>query len=90
MSPDALRCRDDRDFRLIVDYPFDEAGKGPHDDRQAIEKFMEESGSWTLIWLPHFLSQSINQLLGEYVVLEYILSSSDIKRQAILAQAHRL
>ena len=74
MGPEALRCPDDHDWRLIVDYPFDDAGFGPHDDEAVLERFREDhGGSWTLVWLPSFFSHAMNQMLGELVILEHIL-----------------
>ena len=78
-----LKCPDDQDFRLVVDYPFDEPGKTPNDDVHAVDQFLEQNNSWSLVWLPHFFSETINRLLGDYVVLEHIFSSSDVQRQAV-------
>ena len=76
MGPEALKCPEDQDWRLIVDYPFDEPGFGPHDDEEVLEKFKDETGgTWTLVWLPSFFSHAINQMLGELVILEHILES---------------
>lgn len=78
-----LRCPDGQDFRLVIDYPFDEEGKTPADDLVAMEAFMEQESSWTLVWLPHFFTEAVKRLLGEYVVLEHIFSHADVRRQAV-------
>lgn len=78
-----MRCPDEHDFRLVIDYPFDEPGKTPNDDMNAIEAFMDKQGSWTLVWLPHFFSESANRLLGELAILDHIFSSPEIKRQSV-------
>jgi hypothetical protein len=76
MGPDALRCPDDHDWRLVVDYPFDDAGHGPHEDEAAVEQFRDtQGGSWTLVWLPSFFSPAMNQRLGDLVILEHILEN---------------
>ncbi|MBO6936777.1 MAG: hypothetical protein JJ863_17540 [Deltaproteobacteria bacterium] len=76
MGPEALRCPEGHDWRLIVDYPFDEPGFGPHHDEEVLEAFKEETGgTWTLVWLPSFFSHSINQMLGELVILDHILET---------------
>lgn len=76
MGPDALRCPDDQDWRLIIDYPFDDPGFGPHHDEEVIEQFRDaHGGSWTLVWLPSFFSHAMSQMLGELVVLEHILEA---------------
>lgn len=80
MGPEQLRCPDEHDWRLIVDYPFDDAEFGPHHDLEVIERFRDDAPSWTLVWLPSFFSQSMNNMLGELVILEHILSSTQTTR----------
>jgi hypothetical protein len=86
LKTEALRCPDDHDFRLIVDYPFDDPGKTPSDDLQAMEAFSHQGGSWTLVWLPHFFSASVNQLLGDLAVLHFILETKESQRAAVSDQ----
>ncbi|MGE0327303.1 MAG: hypothetical protein AB7S68_33585, partial [Polyangiaceae bacterium] len=82
MNNDQLRCPADHAWRMIIDFPFDEEQHGPGDDHVRLDSFVEETdGSWTLVWLPHFFSQSSNKLLGEFVILEYILSSKETERK---------
>ena len=59
MNPEHLRCKEDEeDWRLVIDYPFDDGQFGPSDDAAALDKFVESGGgSWTLVWLPSFLVQ---------------------------------
>jgi hypothetical protein len=74
MGAEQLRCPDEHDWRLIIDFPFDEEGHGPHEDEAALERFREEHEStWTLVWLPSFFARSINDLLGDLVILNHIL-----------------
>lgn len=81
MSPELLRCSDDEDWRLVVDYPFDDREFGPSDDLEALARFTEASGgSWTLVWLPSFLSDAMEKLLGELVILEHILETRETAR----------
>ena len=81
MSPDSLRCGDGEDWRMVIDYPFDEREFGPADDQEALERFTEASGgSWTLAWLPSFLSDALEKLLGELVILEHILETRETAR----------
>ncbi len=83
MPPSALRCSEEHDFRLVIDYPFDDEGMSPLDDMRALERFMEAEKSWSLVWLPHFFSASVNQLLGELVILEHILGDKTVQREAV-------
>ena len=84
MAPDQLRCPALHDWRLVVDYPFDDPGYGPNDDLEVIERVREEGGgTWTLVWLPSFFSDVINKHLGDLVVLEHILESKDGMRRYV-------
>jgi hypothetical protein len=84
MPDETLRCPDNEDWRLLVDYPFDVQGHGPNEDLETLERFVEGgSGSWTLAWLPHFLSPSMNDLLGELVILEHILDHREQSKRYV-------
>jgi predicted component of type VI protein secretion system len=46
-----------------------------------LERFTENGGgSWTVVWLPSFLSDAMEKLLGELVILEHILETRDTAR----------
>ena len=85
LAPSQLRCPDEHDWRLLVDFPFDEPGHGPEEDEGVLEDFRDKhGGSWTLVWLPSFFSEGVNRLLGELVVLGHILDSGDATRQGYI------
>ncbi|MCR9166538.1 MAG: hypothetical protein ACE37F_37120 [Nannocystaceae bacterium] len=85
LAPNQLRCPDDHDWRLLVDFPFDDDGHGPEEDEAVLENFRNEhGGSWTLVWLPSFFSEGVNKLLGELVILGHILDSGDPTRQGYI------
>jgi hypothetical protein len=82
MGPDQLRCAEAHDWRIVIDYPFDEGHFGPNDDVEVLERFAEEGvGSWTLVWLPSFFSDAVEKLLGELVRLEEVLQTRDKTRE---------
>lgn len=84
MAPEQLRCPDDDDWRLVLDYPFDDPGFTPNEDLAIVEKLAEEgSGTWTLVMLPSFFSEAMNKLLGEVAILDGILESKASKEQAV-------
>jgi hypothetical protein len=84
MGPEQLRCLDTHDWRLVIDYPFDEPAFGPNEDLEVLERFREEGvGSWTLVWLPSFFSDNVETLLGDLVRLEEILQSRDKTREYV-------
>ncbi len=84
MPKEMLRCKEEHDWRLVVDYPFDDAQHGPQEDVEVIEQFLEEgTGSWSLVWLPSFFSERMEKMLGELVLLEEILQSRDKRREYV-------
>jgi hypothetical protein len=85
MTADQLRCPEDHDFRLVIDYPFDDEGFGPQDDERVLEAFQKEhpGGTWTMVWLPTFFSRDMQRVLGDLVILEHILSDAATTRQYV-------
>lgn len=83
MNHDMLRCAEAEEFRLIVDFPFDESGKGPNDDLRVLDDFREGGGSWTVAWVPHFFTPAITELLGELAILDHIVQSPQTLQRAL-------
>lgn len=83
MPAEQLVCPEGHDWRLIIDYPFDEEGFGPRDDERVLEEFQRghTAGTWTVVWLPSFFSGDMQRLLGELVRLNHILSEPATTRQ---------
>jgi hypothetical protein len=61
---------------LVIDFPFDEGGHGPRDDRSKLQGFLEThpEGSRTLCWVPAFFSVDAQKDLGMLVILDHILT----------------
>lgn len=75
MVPPSLRSRDD-DWKLVIDFPFDEEGHEPQEDLGRVEEFRSKEGSSrTVCWLPAFLSRERQDDLGTLVALDYALAS---------------
>ncbi len=66
----------DSDWKLIIDFPFDEPGHGPRDDLSKIQEFMQSQpeGDKTICWVPSFFSQEALADLGILVALEHVLT----------------
>ena len=64
------------DWKLIIDFPFDEAGHGPRDDLSRLQAFQDAhpNGARTLCWVPAFFSHDAQKDLGLLVILEHILT----------------
>ena len=74
--PNSSLENDEDDWKLIIDFPFDEAGHGPRDDLSTIQRFMQAQpeGGKTLCWIPSFFSADAQKDLGMLVILEHILT----------------
>jgi hypothetical protein len=64
------------DWKLVIDFPFDEAGHGPKDDLSKIQSFLDSrpNGAKTLCWVPAFFSPDAQKDLGLLVILEHVLT----------------
>ena len=64
------------DWKLLIDFPFDEVGRSPQEDLSRLDKFRQAhpSGSRTLCWVPSFFKPSAQKDLGNLVILEHILT----------------
>jgi hypothetical protein len=74
--PNSSLENEEADWKLIIDFPFDETGHGPRDDLSVIQRFMQAhpEGTKTLCWVPSFFSQEALSDLGVLVALEHILT----------------
>ena len=75
LPPSSLE-NSDPDWKLIVDFPFDEPGHGPRDDLSKIQEFLktQPEGGQTICWVPSFFSEESLTDLGVLVALEHILT----------------
>ncbi|PJJ73862.1 hypothetical protein CLV28_1344 [Sediminihabitans luteus] len=65
----------DGQWKLIVDYPFDDENKPPSDDAARIYDLKREGVvTDTVVWVPHFLTTQRMDDVGKLVQLEYLLT----------------
>ena len=75
--PDAALTAADGRWKLVVDFPFDDAGHPPSDDVLRLVQLKQDGReSDTIAWLPHFLTSSRMDDIGKLVVLDYLLTGS--------------
>jgi hypothetical protein len=74
--PDPSLENSDESWKLVVDFPFDEAGHGPRDDLSTLQRFAHShrDGARTLCWVPSFFSLEAQKDLGMLVILEHVLT----------------
>ena len=82
--PDSSLENSDEVWKLVIDFPFDEAGHGPRDDLSTIQRFLQShpDGTRTLCWMPSFLSVDAQKDLGMLVILEHILTGERFAQYA--------
>ncbi|MFE6507644.1 DUF6079 family protein [Nocardioides sp. NPDC057767] len=76
MPESALQAIDGR-WRLIIDYPFDEADHRPTDDVERLRQ-LREGGLDTdsVAWLANFISAARLEDIGKLVTLDYLLTGN--------------
>lgn len=73
--PDSSLENSGEGWKLIIDFPFDDPGRGPRDDLSVIQRFSKKHGDTkTLCWLPSFFSEDAQKDLGMLVILEHVLA----------------
>jgi hypothetical protein len=74
--PDTTFANDSSNWKLIVDFPFDDLPHGLLDDLERLDRLRQNGASWsTLCWLPSFLTPATSDVLGRLVRLNHVLAS---------------
>jgi hypothetical protein len=63
-------------WRVVVDYPFDEAGYTNIDDVNRIDRLLTSGNRHTVVWLPRFFSESAMEDLALLVKLDWLFTGS--------------
>lgn len=73
---DSLKAQDGI-WRIVIDFPFDQAGFSPKDDLARVQEFQASGDAAdTLVWLPSFLILKAVEDLGRLVLLDQVLSGN--------------
>ena len=80
MDDAAFRAETGHDFKLIIDYPFDDPGRTPQEDEKRLEAYKERQAKTpTIIWLPSFFAETPQRDLKDLVVIDHILDGDNWK-----------
>lgn len=63
-------------WRVVVDYPFDEAGFTSADDVNRIDRLLAGGDRHTVVWLPRFFTESAMEDLALLVKLDWLFTGS--------------
>lgn len=82
--PDTSLANASDQWKLVIDWPFDEVGHGPRDDLSRLQAFQQAhpEGAKTLCWVPAFFSVEAQKDLGMLVILEHILTGERFSQYA--------
>lgn len=84
--PDATFANTSNDWKLVVDFPFDDPGHSPLEDLERLDRFKQNGNAWrTLCWLPAFFTSPVLDTLGRLVRLNHVLASEQRFREATSA-----
>ena len=79
MPDESLSTRAD-ERKVVIDFPFDDQGHTPADDRARLNDFRgRDARARTLVWLPSFLSASAQRDLGTLVRIDYVLAGERLR-----------
>ena len=80
LPDESLATRGDA-CKVIVDFPFDESGRNPADDRARLDDYRGGTAH-TLVWLPAFLGAPALRDLGTLVKLDHLLVGERLRDYA--------
>ncbi len=76
--PDSAFVNEGPNWKLLVDFPFDDPGHSPLEDLERLDRYRQNGASWfTIAWLPAFFTSSLQDTLGRLVRLNHILANDD-------------
>ena len=71
---ESLRAKEER-WKVVIDFPFDEANYTPADDLAKVLEYRERNEATnTILWIPSFFSRTAQHDLGTLVILDHILA----------------
>jgi hypothetical protein len=83
MAPEQFRPSGQAPWRLVIDYPFDEPGQSPVNDRATILQASAAGvDAQAVAWIPSFLTPAALDELGKLVVLDFLLTGNQLDAHA--------
>ena len=81
--PDESLKAQGEDWKVVIDWPFDDPGHTPVEDHAKVDGFLARSDSTrTLVWLPAFFSLKTQAELGKLVILDHLLRGDNLDQYA--------
>lgn len=74
-------AREEHDFRIVLDYPFDEGLHAPVEDERRVQEVIAVGRNPpTLVWLPSFFGEKLQRDLGELVIIDHLLDDGGLRQ----------
>jgi hypothetical protein len=81
--PDETPKAQGDDWKVIIDWPFDDPGHDPSEDHVKLDGFLGRHDSFrTLVWLPVFFAVRTEGDLGKLVILDHLLRGDNLDQHA--------
>jgi hypothetical protein len=82
--PDASLRAEGEEWKVVIDWPFDDPGHDPVEDHAKLDGFLRSSAAATrtLVWLPAFFSVKTQGELGKLVILDHLLRGDNLDQHA--------
>src|SRR4051794_38875901 len=82
LPDESLRAAGD-DWKVVVDWPFDDPGHTPVEDHARVDSFLARNDATrTLVWLPAFFALKTRAELGKLVILDHLLRGDNLDQYA--------
>ena len=79
LPDESLSTRGD-ERKVVIDFPFDDQGHAPSDDRARLNDFRgRDARARTLVWLPSFLRAPAQRDLGTLVRIDHVLAGERLR-----------
>lgn len=77
MDDGSLRAHPEHDFKIVIDFPFDDKGHSPDEDETRLVEFRARGEQTpTVVWLPSFFTDELQKQLAELVVVDEVLADT--------------
>ena len=78
--PDESLSTQGDERKVVIDFPFDDQGHAPSDDRARLNDFRgRDARARTLVWLPSFLRAPAQRDLGTLVRIDHVLAGERLR-----------
>jgi hypothetical protein len=80
MDDATLAAGAEHDFKIVVDYPFDDPNRTPREDEARVARYLDESRpSPTIVWLPSFFGERVQRDLADLCIIDKLREGDTLR-----------